>query len=272
MELANHHHLVPDVFLFVDRKCFQGWCIGNVQIGFHDLTFVVDGKARYSVNGVEYPVEAGDLIYIPEGSTREACTFKEYPMHSYAFNFHWAQPFNHVHLPFGIVTKKMMTKEILDYIQEFKHVWKSKQPFYMIQARALFELILHRLLNNFYLMSASLMDPRIKKITAYIEEHYSEDIQISDLATMVNLHPVYFGKLFKDSTGSTCKEYVNRIRMSNAETMLAAGNYTVSEAAERCGFRDISYFSNLFKLIKGYPPSAVKRKTQIREKLVVLHR
>lgn len=268
MELANHHHLVPNLFLFVDRKCFSDWCIGNRRIGFHDLTFVVEGKACYSVNGVKYLVEAGDLLYIPEGSTREAHTFKECPMHSYPFNFHWASPFNHVHLPFGTVTKKMITKEILDYIQEFKHVWMNKQPFYMMKARALFELILHRLLSNFYLSSTALMDPRIKKITTYIEEHYSNDIVISELARMVNLHPVYFGKLFKEFTGSTCKEYVNRIRMNNAEMMLSAGDFTVSEAAERCGFRDVSYFSNLFKFTKGYPPSAAKRKMDIHKETV----
>jgi AraC-like DNA-binding protein len=43
--------------------------------------------------------------------------------------------------------------------------------------------------------------------------------------------------------------------------MLSSGDFTVSETAERCGFRDISYFSNMFKLLKGYPPSAVLRKT-----------
>lgn len=263
MELANHRYLVPNLFLFVDRKCFADWCIENTRIGFHDLTFVVEGKACYSVNGVEHLVEAGDLIYIPEGSTRAAYTFKECPMHSYPFNFHWAGSINNVHLPFGVVTKKMVTKEVLDYIQEFKHVWMSKQPFYNIQARALFELILHRLLSNYYLLSTSLMDPRIKKITTYIEEHYSKDIVISELARMVNLHPVYFGKLFKEFTGSTCKEYINRIRMNNAEMMLSAGDFTVSETAERCGFRDISYFSNSFKQIKGYPPSAAKRKMDI---------
>lgn len=259
MELAEHPHLVPNIFLFVERKCFPDWRIGKDWIDFHDLTFVVDGKACYYINGKEYLVESGDIIYIPENSTREAHTFKDSPMHAYPFNFQWAAPFNNVHLPFEVVTKKMLNKEILNYIQEFKHVWMNKQPFYMIQARAIFELILHRLLSNYYLLSTPIMDSRIKKITSYIEEHYSSDIAIGDLAETVNLHPVYFGKLFKEFTGSTCKEYINRIRINNAEMMLSSGDFTVSEAAERCGFQDISYFSNMFKLLKGYPPSTIKR-------------
>lgn len=259
MDIEKYTFLVPNIFLFIERRCFPDWVIIKNQNFFHDLTFVVEGKANYFVNGVKYTVEAGDLIYIPSGSTREAHTFKENPMHAYPFNFHWLEPNNHVHLPFGVITKNLITKEILDYIREFKQVWMNRQPFYSIQARALFESILYRLLSNYYRQSTSPVDPRIKKVMGYITDHYSEEITISDLADMVGLNPVYLGKLFKQNTGSTCKEYTNRIRINNAEMMLSSGDFTVTETAERCGFHDISYFSNLFKAMKGYPPSAAKR-------------
>ena len=260
MELANHRHLVPNVFLFVDRKCFADWTIGETSINFHDLTFVVEGQACYYVNGQEYRVKKGDVIYIPEGSVRKAHTFKESPMHSYPFNFFWASPYNNVKLPFAPVTKNLITKEILDYIQEFNHVWMNKEPFYMFRTRALFEMILHRLLSNYYRSSARKYDFRIKKITSYIEENYSNDLTMAHLAELVNIHPVYMGKLFKEMTGLNCKEYINRIRINNAEMMLSSGDFNVSEAAMRCGFRDICYFSNLFKQTKGYPPSDAKKK------------
>lgn len=259
MELYYHPHLVPNIFLFVERKCFPDWTIQRSTISFHDLTFVVEGRASYYINGVKYNVEAGDLIYVPGGSVREAHTFKSCPMHAFPFNFYWASPHNDIRLPFGIVTKRMITKEIMGYIREFNQVWMSKQPFYLIQSRAIFELILHRLLSNFTRQSSRQVDPRIKKLTAYITESYAEPLKMSDLAERVNLNPVYLGKLFKESTGSTFREYLNHIRINNAEMMLADGDFTVTETAERCGFQDISYFSNLFKEMKGYPPSAARR-------------
>lgn len=261
MEIEYHFHLVPNIFLFLDRRCFPDWTIQRRKIDFHDLTFVTGGEAVYIINDKPYHVEAGDLIYVPEGSIREAYTFSHNPMHAYPFNFHWAEPHNHIHLPFDIVTKHMITKEILDYIREFKQVWMNRQPFFMIQARALFELILHRLLTNHQRSSSALLDIRIKKIMSYITDHYSQDISVRSLAEEVKLNPVYLGKLFKQNTGSTIKEYINRIRINNAEMMLSSGDFTVSETAERCGFHDISYFSNLFKSIKGYPPSAAKKGT-----------
>jgi len=259
LELEYHPHLVPNIFLFAERRCYPDWRIQKAKIGFHDLTFVVEGKANYYINGEKFTVEAGDLIYVPGGSIREAHTYKDTPMHAYPFNFFWAEPHNHIQLPFGAVTKKVITKEILGYIREFNQVWLSKQPFYWIQSRALFELILHRLLSNYNRQSAKQIDLRIKKITAFIADHYSENMTINDLADMLNLHPVYFGRLFKENTGSTYKEYLHRIRMNNAEIMLSTGEYNVTEAAERCGFHDIFYFSKVFKEIKGYPPSAARK-------------
>lgn len=129
----------------------------------------------------------------------------------------------------------------------------------MIHARALFELILHRLLHGMHRQTIMHMDPRIKKLTAFIEEHYADELSINDFAEQFNLHPVYLGKLFKMNTGSTYKEYLQRVRMNNAEIMLTTGGVTVTEAAESCGFHDLSYFSKVFKEAKGYPPSAVKK-------------
>lgn len=260
MDIDKYQNLAPNIFLFVDRRCFPDWEIIEQTIDFHDLTFVVEGKANYFVNGEKFTVEAGDMIYIPEGTVRVAHTFKESPMHSYAFNFYWASPDNHVRLPFDTVTKNHITSEILGYIKQFTHVWMSKQPCYMMQARGLFQLIVHRLLSiSYHQSSHTLPDSRINKVREYIIDHYSEDIDIGELAKQVHLHPVYLGKLFKQNTGHTYKEFLNIIRVNNAEMLLSTGGFTVSEVAERCGFKDISYFSNVFKGMKGYPPSSVAK-------------
>lgn len=257
MDLDKYEYLVPNVFHFVDRRCFPGWMIGKDTIDFHDLTFVMEGKACYIINGVEYIVEGGDLVYAPPGSVREAYTFDETPMHAYPFNFHWLD-FLPDKLPFETVNKNMITKEIIDLIREFKQVWMSRPPLHKVQTRAIFMLIIQRLLSAYYRASVPHMDPRIKRVMMYIGENYSRNITIQDLAKLIKVHPVYLGRLFKQNTGLTYKEYINRIRINNAEMMLSEGDFSVTETAERCGFNDIAYFSNVFKAMKGYPPSAVR--------------
>ncbi len=256
MDISQYENLVPKVFLFVDRKCFPDWEIAKSPIDFHDLTFILEGRADYYINGRKFTVEAGDMLYAPSGSIREAQTCKQSPMHSYAFNFCWEGPDNHVQLPFHTVTRNWRTKEIMDDIREFSHVWMGKQPLYRMKARAIFQLIVYRLLSIAHHQEAPLVDPRVHKVMAYIMDHYSENMSISNLAAGVGLNPVYLGKLFKQNTGSTCKEFMNKVRVNNAEMILSAGGFNVSEVAEHCGYHDVAYFSNVFKMIKGYPPSS----------------
>ncbi|WP_274652131.1 AraC family transcriptional regulator [Paenibacillus humicola] len=260
MDLEELQHLVPGIVFFVDRRCFPGWEITKQKIGFHDLTFVVEGKSNYYINEVQYTVEAGDVIYVPMNSIREAHTFKNNPMHSYAFNFNWLPSGSPKALPLRTVTKNAITGEILGYIKQFTHVWMSRQPGYIMQARALFMLIVHRLVMVSTINASGIKaDPRVKKMMDYVIEHYHEELDISEAARIVNLHPVYFGKLFKKDTGHAFKQYLNMIRINQAEMLLSTGGFSVTEVAERCGYHDISYFSNVFKSIKGYSPSLVPK-------------
>jgi len=199
--------MIPDVVFFVDRRCFPNWEIIKQTIDFHDLTFVVEGKSNYYVNGVKHTVEAGDVVYIPVGSVREAHTFKENPAHSYAFNFKWLPNENTEPLPLQTVTKNVITNEL--------------------------------------------------QVLVYVAEHYAEELDLAGMAEIVGLHPVYLGKLFKKNMGYSFKEHLNMIRINHAEMLLSTGGFSVTQVAERCGFRDISYFSNVFKSVKGYPPSTV---------------
>ena len=109
------------------------------------------------------------------GSVREAHTSKENPMHSYAFNFKWLPNENTVPLPLQTVTKNVITSELIGLFKQFTHVWLSKHPGYVMQARALFMLILHRLLTitnrDTALMRA---DKRVSQVLAYVAEHYPE--------------------------------------------------------------------------------------------------
>ncbi|CAM3912049.1 AraC family transcriptional regulator [Cohnella lubricantis] len=250
--------LFPDIVFFVDRRCFPNWEIIEQTIDFHDLTFVVGGKTNYFVDGVQYTIEAGDVIYIPVGSVRQAHTFKQSPAHSYAFNFKWLPNSRTDPLPLQTVTKNVITSELIGYLKQYSHIWMSKQPGYVMQARALFMLIIHRLITITSRNSALIKaDHRVNQVISFVAEHYPEELDLSRMAQIVNLHPVYLGKLFKQYMGYSFKEYLNMIRVNHAEMLLSTGGFSVSQVAERCGFRDISYFSNVFKSVKGYPPSTV---------------
>lgn len=253
MDASAYTDIVPNVLLFVDRRSFPDWSILRQPIDFHDLTFIAGGEAHYYVNGKHYAARTGDVIYIPPGSVREAHTIQEKPVHAYAFNFTLA-PLNERALPFAPVTTNDLSGPLLEEIKAFSQVWAMRQPGYEMQARAVLLLILHRLLFG----SANgnhIADVRVAKARAYVTEHYAEDLDLASVAAVAGLHPVYFSKLFKRETGYGFKQFLNVVRLNHAEMMLLSGDFTVSEVSERCGYKDVSYFSNLYKAMKGYPPS-----------------
>lgn len=259
--VTDYSELIPTIEYFIERKCAPSWNIRNEHIPYHDLTYVISGKSTYFIDDVPYHLKQGDMIYLPKGSLRHAVTAQDHPMHCYAFNFNVLlnnEAFDQLPLPstFSINSDS----ELMRLFKDYARLWLEKRSGFLLKARAFLILILHRLIYNHTSGSDPLMDPRIHKVKEYILSHYNMKIDIEHLSNMVDLNPVYFGSLFHKHNQCTVKEYINTIRINNAENLLLNGGNSVSEAAEICGFNDIFYFSRVFKTIKGFPPSAVHKK------------
>lgn len=112
------------------------------------------------------------------------------------------------------------------------------------------------------------IDADIKKSTIerfqgafdYVAEHYDHPIQASDMAAMCNMSYSYFCRVFKQIMGRSFTEYLNFIRLSRAEHLLVATDFTVTEVALAVGYTTSSYFISQFKAHKGMTPKQFKEK------------
>ena len=100
---------------------------------------------------------------------------------------------------------------------------------------------------------------KIDKSLKYIEENYSEDIHLDDIAKVAGFSKYYFSRLFKEITEKSFHQYVSEYRIKKAELLLSDPNYTVSEAAYAVGFSSIATFDRLFRRIKGCSPQAFRK-------------
>lgn len=94
----------------------------------------------------------------------------------------------------------------------------------------------------------------IKKATEYIAAHFAEEITLTDVADEIHLNPSYLSTLFKQVTGVSFKEYLNRIRIEEAQRLLTNTDYPIMHIAVSCGFSDQSYFTKVFKKHTGLTP------------------
>ena len=94
----------------------------------------------------------------------------------------------------------------------------------------------------------------IKRAIRYISGNYSQNLTLEDLAEHVNLNPSYFSSLFKQSTGSSFREYLNMVRIEESKRLLANTDYSIIDISLAVGFEDQSYFSKVFKKYTGLTP------------------
>lgn len=260
MASADYDGIIPDMKYFICRYCTPNWSMSDSIIDFVDLTYIFEGKVTYRVNGIPYEAEKGDLICIPRNSRRRAEIDPDRPMAAYASNL-WLEHLNGkpISLPFPIHSKIGIHDDLISLYQELNFEWMQKKPGYAIKVRAIFLSILHKYLQLFvYKDTSENADIHIKKALRFIHESYSTPIQVKDLAHLAGLNPSYFGTLFKKHTGTSVNAYINRVRINNAENMLASGEFSIAETAYKCGYEDAFYFSKVFKKMKGYSPSQVK--------------
>ena len=93
------------------------------------------------------------------------------------------------------------------------------------------------------------------EVLLYIDAHLTEQLDFEELAAKYAFSLNYFRKLFRDVTGFSPVNYLNRLRIVRSCEYIQHENLSVGEAAERVGIYDANYFSRLFKKIMGMSPT-----------------
>ena len=96
---------------------------------------------------------------------------------------------------------------------------------------------------------------RIFLTTAYMEQHFAESLELSDLAALSNYSVRHFTRLFRLCYQVSPIDYLNQLRLDNAVNLLKNPNVTLSEIATLCGFSSSSVFSKVFRNHFGHTPS-----------------
>lgn len=87
----------------------------------------------------------------------------------------------------------------------------------------------------------------------FLEERYTDPLQIKDLAAIAELSYRRYTTLFKESKGETVNAYITRLRIEFAKKrLLDTGNVLYS--ALEAGFGDLSHFYRVFRVATGKTP------------------
>jgi AraC-like DNA-binding protein len=88
---------------------------------------------------------------------------------------------------------------------------------------------------------------------------YGRPINLPDISAHANLSPYHFLRVHKLAYGETPHEFLTRLRIERAKTLLASGSHNVTEACFEVGFSSPGSFSTLFNQRVGMSPSEYRR-------------
>lgn len=88
---------------------------------------------------------------------------------------------------------------------------------------------------------------------------YGQPVYLPDVAAHANLSPYHFLRVYKQAFRETPHEFLTRLRIERAKTLLARGSHNVTEACFEVGFSSLGSFSTLFAHRVGLSPSEYRR-------------
>ncbi len=99
----------------------------------------------------------------------------------------------------------------------------------------------------------------INQAVKFIQNNYSYDIKIDDIARYVQIDRTYLYRLFMDEFNLSPKQYLLQYRLKTALNFLNNSNNTVLEITYKCGFKDPSAFCKYFRKQFGFTPDKYRK-------------
>ena len=148
------------------------------------------------------------------------------------------------------------TEYILNYMEEhpYPHYYQEEEVL------AYFRALINGVCENISYNQKAKRDNRqfSVQVMDYVKENYQNpDLNISIAALHFGITPSYLSALFKEQTGQSLLDYINRMRIERVKELLIE-NYSLVEICEQTGFRSSGAMIRVFKKITGITPGQMK--------------
>ena len=148
---------------------------------------------------------------------------------------------------------------------EIMEEWESKKPAFELVIRAnilkIFTAIFRYWHQSNTYSGETVIPDIVKNAVLYMETHF-DSVTEDEVAKYCNVSYHYFSYIFKKIMGKSFSEYINLLRLREAEKLLLSTNESITEIAYSCGFSTSSYFISKFKKHKNVTPKQFRENTR----------
>lgn len=241
----------------------------------YEIEVCLNGHGEQWLNGNSYKISAGDSVILATTDIHQIHIEKS-PLVLFSIRMNMPK------LPHDIRKVLMASPtpqighftlhELNGYIQTYEALEaaiNSDNPLSFLEVQGNMLLLMSELFHSFTAADTQInrfgKHDYIDNAIRYINEHYAEQLKLSDIATAINISPNYLSELFFKDTGIHISDYLTQVRVLYSQSMLENTELNITDIASAVGFNSFSSFSRSFKRICGIAPSAylqTKRKTK----------
>lgn len=249
---------------------------------FYEIFYVLSGAKTYTIQGTTMEVNKGDLVFIPPEQLHQ--TFGFAPVHCERILINFSQHFVDAELVRASFERlyQQVSRPVVRFDQneqtavehllgKMLHEAKTHEPGNTELVRALLLELLIRI-HRLELRSqhspvaqkeAHPLRDKILEIVDYITKHYDQPHSLNHLAQSFYISPSHLSRSFKQITGVPFREYLQNIRIREAQNMLRDTDIPIQAIGERAGFANAPNFNVVFKKCTGHTPGQYRRLTSM---------
>ena len=102
------------------------------------------------------------------------------------------------------------------------------------------------------------------RVVEYMRGCIEKAVSLEELATVAQLSPFHFNRMFRISMACTPHQYLTKLRIAHAKTLLAASSgdrkaLPLASIALQCGFSNQSHFGRIFRQQVGVTPASYRK-------------
>ncbi len=224
------------------------------------IKYCIDGLGWAEINGIRFAVPRGSVLCIPPGAP-----------HRYGADEHdpWTILWVHIKHPaagkllkqIGFSTENPVIETgissrlqalLREIVETHRHTFSPEELRYTGSlAEAALNLITLLARQR---QTAGSSEERVADVVRQLPGMMHRTIRIPELSRMAGLSDSHFSTVFKNHTGCSVMEYIERLRLQFAQELLDTTNLPVQEIAQQIGMQDPFYFSRRFRKLYGASP------------------
>ena len=248
---------------------------------FIELVYIMAGSGSQFIDGREYTVSHGSLLFIdyeqthsiiphpsmtyvhillePEFFSRELVNVESI-LDIFCYNLFSEFSGRHESAGQCVAFSKEELYKVDHMIEVMLQEYEQKAPGYLSVLRASTQTLFAWLLRKMNADTDDVLLDSMQDVVEYINEHFTEKLALSDIAARGFYNPDYLSRLLKKYCGKSFSQYVKEKRITQAADLLKTTDMSINDIMLQSGYTDSKMFYQHFKEIYKDSPGNVRRK------------